>query len=88
MKAQKQRQQNQRFLSDNNRKQSQINTVVLPQKEMDRVGFEPTTSAISREPQKINYSNLGYSIKSKSFTAAQKCQRQGTSNGTWSGTLV
>jgi hypothetical protein len=34
------------FLSYNNRKQSQNNTVVVQQKEMDRVGLvEPTTSA-------------------------------------------
>jgi hypothetical protein len=33
------------FLSDNNRKRSQINTVVVHQEKMDRVGFEPTTSA-------------------------------------------
>jgi hypothetical protein len=33
------------FLSDNYLKQSQINTVVVQQKDMDRVGFEPTTSA-------------------------------------------
>jgi hypothetical protein len=33
------------FLSDNDLKQSQINTVVVRQKDMDRVGFEPTTSA-------------------------------------------
>ena len=32
-------------LSYNNRKQSQNNTVVVQQKEMDRVGVEPTTSA-------------------------------------------
>jgi hypothetical protein len=32
-------------LSDNHRKQTQNNTVVPSQKEMDRVGFEPTTSA-------------------------------------------
>jgi hypothetical protein len=32
-------------LSDNYLKQSQINTVVVQQKDMDRVGFEPTTSA-------------------------------------------
>jgi hypothetical protein len=33
------------FLSDNYLKQSQSNTVVVQRKEMDRVGFEPTTSA-------------------------------------------
>jgi hypothetical protein len=33
-------------LSDNYLKQSQINTVVVQQKEMDRVGVEPTTSAV------------------------------------------
>jgi len=33
------------FLSDNYLKQSQNNTVVLTQKDMDRVGVEPTTSA-------------------------------------------
>jgi hypothetical protein len=32
-------------LSDNYLKQSQINTVFPTQKDMDRVGFEPTTSA-------------------------------------------
>jgi ABC-type phosphate/phosphonate transport system substrate-binding protein len=32
-------------LSDNQLKQSQINTVVVQQEKMDRVGFEPTTSA-------------------------------------------
>jgi hypothetical protein len=32
-------------LSDNYLKQSQINTVVVQQEEMDRVGVEPTTSA-------------------------------------------
>ena len=31
-------------LSDNYLKQAQINTVVVQQKEMDRVGVEPTTS--------------------------------------------
>jgi hypothetical protein len=35
------------FLSDNNRKRSQINTVVVHQEKMDRVGFEPTTSALA-----------------------------------------
>jgi hypothetical protein len=30
-------------LSDNYLKQSQINTVVVQQKDMDRVGVEPTT---------------------------------------------
>jgi hypothetical protein len=33
------------FLSDNDLKQAQFNAVVSSQKEMDRVGFEPTTSA-------------------------------------------
>jgi hypothetical protein len=33
-------------LSNNNGKQSQINTVVPAQIKMDRVGFEPTTSAM------------------------------------------
>ena len=33
-------------LSDNNLKQARINTVVVQQKEMDRVGFEPTISAM------------------------------------------
>jgi hypothetical protein len=33
-------------LSDNYQNQSQINTVFPEQKEMDRVGFEPTTSAM------------------------------------------
>jgi hypothetical protein len=33
------------ILSDNNLKQTHFNTVVVQQKEMDRVGFEPTTSA-------------------------------------------
>jgi hypothetical protein len=32
-------------LSDNQLKQSQINTVVVQQEKMDRVGVEPTTSA-------------------------------------------
>ncbi|MDQ3851896.1 MAG: hypothetical protein M3299_03570 [Thermoproteota archaeon] len=32
-------------LSSNNLKQAQSNAVVVQQKEMDRVGFEPTTSA-------------------------------------------
>jgi hypothetical protein len=32
-------------LSDNILKQSQNNTVVVQQEEMDRVGVEPTTSA-------------------------------------------
>jgi len=32
-------------LSDNYLKQSQINTVVVQQVKVDRVGFEPTTSA-------------------------------------------
>ena len=32
-------------LSDNYLKQSQFNAVVVQQKEVDRVGFEPTTSA-------------------------------------------
>jgi hypothetical protein len=32
-------------LSDNHLKQAQINTVVPTQKELDRVGVEPTTSA-------------------------------------------
>jgi hypothetical protein len=30
-------------------KQSQFNAVFLTQKEMDRVGFEPTTSAMCRD---------------------------------------
>ena len=34
-----------RDLSDNQGKQSQNNTVFPTQKEVDRVGFEPTTSA-------------------------------------------
>jgi hypothetical protein len=34
------------ILSDNYLKQPQINTVVVQQEEMDRVGFEPTTSAM------------------------------------------
>jgi hypothetical protein len=33
------------FLSDNYHKQSHPNTVVSSQKEVDRVGFEPTTLA-------------------------------------------
>ena len=33
-------------LSDNYRKQSQNNAVIVQQKEVDRVGFEPTTSAM------------------------------------------
>ena len=33
-------------LSYNDLKQSQINTLFPTQKEMDRVGFEPTTSAM------------------------------------------
>jgi hypothetical protein len=33
-------------LSDNNLKHARINTVFPTQKEMDRVGFEPTTSAM------------------------------------------
>jgi hypothetical protein len=33
------------LLSDNQPKQAQNNIVVPSQKEMDRVGFEPTTSA-------------------------------------------
>jgi hypothetical protein len=33
------------FLPDNCQNQAQINTVVPSQKEMDRVGAEPTTSA-------------------------------------------
>jgi hypothetical protein len=33
------------ILSDNNLKQTHFNTVVVQQKEMDRVGVEPTTSA-------------------------------------------
>jgi hypothetical protein len=32
-------------LSDNYQKQAQFNAVVVQQKEMDRVGVEPTTSA-------------------------------------------
>ena len=34
------------FLSDNILKQAQINTVFLTQIKVDRVGFEPTTSAM------------------------------------------
>jgi hypothetical protein len=34
------------FLSYNDQNQAQNNTVVPSQKEMDRVGFEPTTSAM------------------------------------------
>jgi hypothetical protein len=34
------------FLSYNYQKQAQTNTVVVQQKEVDRVGFEPTTSAM------------------------------------------
>jgi hypothetical protein len=33
-------------LSDNHQKQSQNNTVVVQQIKVDRVGFEPTTSAM------------------------------------------
>ena len=36
-------------LFDNYLKQSQINTVVVQQEEMDRVGVEPTTSANIRD---------------------------------------
>jgi hypothetical protein len=35
------------FLFDNYQKQAQINTVIVQQKEVDRVGFEPTTSAMT-----------------------------------------
>jgi hypothetical protein len=34
------------FLSDNCQNQSQSNTVVVQQEKVDRVGFEPTTSAM------------------------------------------
>jgi hypothetical protein len=34
------------FSSDISLKQSQNNAVIVQQKEMDRVGFEPTTSAM------------------------------------------
>jgi hypothetical protein len=37
-----------RFLSYNCQNQAQNNTVVVQEKEMDRVGFEPTTSASLR----------------------------------------
>ncbi|HJU85142.1 MAG TPA: hypothetical protein VJ551_01510 [Nitrososphaeraceae archaeon] len=33
-------------MSDNYLKQAQLNAVFLTQEEMDRVGFEPTTSAM------------------------------------------
>jgi hypothetical protein len=35
------------FLSDNHLKHAQSNTVFPTQEEMDRVGFEPTTSAFA-----------------------------------------
>jgi hypothetical protein len=34
------------FLSYNYQKQAQINTVIIQQIKVDRVGFEPTTSAM------------------------------------------
>jgi hypothetical protein len=37
------------FLPDNCQNQAQINTVVPSQKEMDRVGAEPTTSAMTMD---------------------------------------
>ena len=48
-------------LSDNYLKQSQINTVVVQQKEMDRVGVEPTTSADQQ------FSLGSYSFKSSIY---------------------
>jgi hypothetical protein len=39
-------------LSDNYQKQSQINAVVVQQEKVDRVGFEPTTSAMSAVDRK------------------------------------
>jgi hypothetical protein len=44
-------------LSDSNRKQSQFNTVFVQQEKMDRVGFEPTTSASYQHVLSIFASN-------------------------------
>jgi hypothetical protein len=45
-------------LSDDDLKQSQINTVVVQQKEMDRVGFEPTTSAMPAIFSRLSHTSL------------------------------
>jgi hypothetical protein len=47
----------------NIRKQAQFNTVVVQQEEMDRVGFEPTTSAMPRRLS-IFYLNSSYGKRS------------------------
>ena len=44
-----------RLLSDNSLKQAQNNTVVVQQEEVDRVGFEPTTSGLKSGLAMTNY---------------------------------
>jgi hypothetical protein len=44
-------------------KQSQFNTVVVQQKEMDRVGFEPTASAMPAVDRKRIISRMTITIE-------------------------
>jgi hypothetical protein len=41
-------------LSDNHQKGTQFNTVVVQQEKVDRVGFEPTTSAPSNFQRQLS----------------------------------
>jgi hypothetical protein len=54
-------------LSDNYQNQAQNNTVVTAQKEMDRVGVEPTTSACSLKPRPT-YIHLKAASMEEEFT--------------------
>jgi len=48
------------ILSDNYHKRTQTNTVVVQQKEMDRVGVEPTTSAM--KSRRLSYSKVAFRL--------------------------
>jgi hypothetical protein len=54
-------------LSDNYRKQAQNNTVVVQQEKMDRVGFEPTTSAMLSVKRRSYSILIWYTINHTSF---------------------
>ncbi|MFL6380099.1 MAG: hypothetical protein ACJ700_00515 [Nitrososphaera sp.] len=56
-------------MPDNCLKQAQSNTVILTQREMDRVGFEPTTSA--QKKQLLDYK---YYIKKWGFSLIDKVE--------------
>ena len=58
-------------LSDNYHKRTQTNTVVVQQEKMDRVGFEPTTSAM--KSRRLSYSKVAFRLATIEFVVNLYC---------------